>query len=111
MKVLDRANLAKNLVRIQEKWMSISFEKYGSLYFQQDVDPALRKGTLYTDEQGQKHDSDEFAIGPSVSRRSSNDGRAHVEFDRGPCSVFTSLPRPHSTDSFQGQVSTTTTSP
>jgi len=85
MDVVDRFTVVKHIASFQNKWASISLNKYGSLYFPEDLLGPQRDCLTYTDEQGCEHTSTEFAMGPSTARENNDDGRGSVEFDLGPC--------------------------
>jgi hypothetical protein len=85
MGIEDRFTIIKAIAKYQKAWMSVSFEKFGSLYYSADLGGQLVDGPLYTDHQGVQIANSKFAIGPSTGRESFDDGRAAIEFDKGPC--------------------------
>ena len=85
MKIGDRFAVVKAIARYQKSWTSVSVEKFGSLYFAEDLDGQTVDGPLYTDQHGVQITNSKFAIGPSTGREFIDDGRATIEFDRGPC--------------------------
>jgi len=79
----DQVSIIQTIGKYQAAWMQRSFNQFGSIYFKDDLEHP--KGISYADEDGQELVDDRFAIGPSVSRQSNDDGRSDVTFDRGPC--------------------------
>ncbi|KAL4946504.1 hypothetical protein BDV06DRAFT_208629 [Aspergillus oleicola] len=76
-------NVLKKIAMYQRVWSDVSFSKYGSLYYSQDIsqsDSSLR----YTNQDGKEITDERFAVGPSVSRKNVDCGRADLGFDRGP---------------------------
>lgn len=57
--------------------------QYGSLYYRSDLDPSSPI-LQYTDKDGNHAVDERFAVGPSVSRQNVDDGRAKLDFNRGP---------------------------
>lgn len=87
MNVKDRFAVVKAIADVQKAWTSVSFTKYGSLYFSKDLDSTPDGQPLYVDAEG-KHIKDTcYAIGPSTGRENLDNGRATVNFDRGPCKI------------------------
>lgn len=80
----DRIALAENIAGYQKKWMSISFQKFGSLYYAADLD-GRSQSPLYTKCGGVPITNPRFTVGPSVGRVFMDDGRSTVDFNRGPC--------------------------
>ncbi|BDD56256.1 hypothetical protein MAP00_001730 [Monascus purpureus] len=67
----------------QELWSQVCFSQYGSLYYRSDLDQSS-PNLQYTDKDGNHAVDERFAVGPSVSRPNVDDGRAKLDFDRGP---------------------------
>lgn len=84
MEIEDRLNIVKTIAGYHETWVSCSFQKFGSLYYAEDLD-SQAQSLLYTDPNGVTLEDPRFSIGPSTGRGFNDDGRATVEFDRGPC--------------------------
>ena len=84
MEIQDRFSVAKDIAKYQQAWMSSSFELYGSLYYAQDLD-VPSQSPLHIDYHSNTIAKPKFAIGPSTGREFNDDGRATVEFDKGPC--------------------------
>ncbi|KAF9560949.1 hypothetical protein CPC08DRAFT_803050 [Agrocybe pediades] len=63
---------------------AIPFSQYGSIYFKEDVDPALQARPLYADGYPEDKFSERFRIGPLVDYRLYDDGRADLAVDQGP---------------------------
>jgi hypothetical protein len=85
MEIEDRLKIVKQIVRYQKKWSSISFNKFGALYFASDIRKQESHDILYFDEHGSVMKNQRFAVGPSTGREYYDAGRASVIFDRGPC--------------------------
>lgn len=93
MGIEDRFTVVRAIAQYQKAWMSVSFQKFGSLYYATDIASADLGGRhadspLYTDQQGFRIMNSKFAIGPSTGREFFDDGRAAIEFDRGPCKYY-----------------------
>lgn len=78
-------SIVQTIATYQKSWTSVSFRKYGALYYAKDFVAASDSEALYTDADGFMIKDSRFAIGPSTGREMNDDGRATVEFDRGPC--------------------------
>ena len=87
MRIEDRFQVVKTIAQYQKAWMSCSFQSFGSLYYSKDLNEH-NKDLLYTDSNGTTTSDPRFAIGPSTGRSFIDDGRANVEFDRGPCESY-----------------------
>ena len=86
MDIRDRFAIVKAISLYQKAWMSISFTKFGSLYYAQDLDEDLGvQSPLYIDLQNSEVINPKYAIGPSSGREFVDAGRVDVNFDRGPC--------------------------
>ena len=71
----DRFSLLKNIVRLQKSWIDCSFDKYGSLYYKEDLDQDAQS-IRYTDRDGIWRQNKRFAIGPATGGFS-----AHAKLD------------------------------
>ncbi|KAL4886604.1 kinase-like domain-containing protein [Aspergillus karnatakaensis] len=78
----QRKELLKSIAEYQKVWMSLSLNKYGSLYYSSDV--AGSKGCTTTDENECETEDDRFTVGPATGREFIEFGRMALEFDRGP---------------------------
>lgn len=85
MKLEDRLEVVKQIVRYQKKWTSTSFKQFGSLYFAHDLGKQNSQDPLYFDEHGMAMKNQRFAVGLSTGREYYDAGRASVLNDRGPC--------------------------
>jgi hypothetical protein len=85
MKIEDRLAVVKTIAAFQQAWTSVSFTKFGSLYFASDLKEIFGDEPLYTNSDGVKVADRRFAVGPSTGREMMDYGRATIEFDRGPC--------------------------
>lgn len=85
MEIEDRLKIVKQIVHYQKKWSSISFNKFGGLYFAYDKRKHELQDLLYFDEHGTAMGNQRFAVGPSTGREYYDAGRASVIYDRGPC--------------------------
>lgn len=84
MKIQDRLEVVKAIAGHQKSWASVSFEQFGSLYFLEDVGGLAHSPLTYLDHESRKVSDPRFAVGPSTGREMFDDGRANIEFDRGP---------------------------
>ena len=84
LEIGDRFKIVKAIASYQRAWMSSSFNHYGSLYYAKDL-AGQAQSALYTNVDGLATMDSRFAFGPSTGREYNDDGRATVEFDRGPC--------------------------
>lgn len=88
MDIKNRLALVKTIARFQKIWTSVSFKKFGGLYYAKDLDNSAGNGPLYVDANGEDIVDEKFAIGPSTGRESIDNRRATISFDRGPCKFF-----------------------
>ncbi|KAF1850920.1 APH-domain-containing protein [Cucurbitaria berberidis CBS 394.84] len=84
MAIKDRFTIVKTIAGFQKAWTSVSFKKFGSLYYSNDLDATTEGEELYVDANGVGITDKKFAIGPSTGRESTDNGRATINFDRGP---------------------------
>ena len=87
----DKLNLIEKIVEIETTLASTSFRESGSLYYTRDLEHPARKDVLYTDTTGRPIVNTQFSIGPTTDRKSFDNDRANVDFDRGPCENSKSL--------------------
>ena len=85
MNIEDRLAIMKTISRFQKAWTSISFQKFGSLYYADDLNVSSPNQPLYMNAMNVQITDQRFAVGPSTGREFIDDGRADIEFDRGPC--------------------------
>ncbi|CAD6444631.1 e0f26d8e-30fa-4e00-934e-4dc87380c179 [Sclerotinia trifoliorum] len=84
MGIEDRFTLVKAITGFQKAWASVSFKKFGGLYYAKDLEERTGNEPLYTDANGIDITNAKFAIGPSTGRELIDNGRANVGFDSGP---------------------------
>ncbi|OJJ71932.1 hypothetical protein ASPBRDRAFT_55184 [Aspergillus brasiliensis CBS 101740] len=70
------------MIRLQKKWLSVSFSHYGSLFYANDIRPAAA-GSSYYIKDGKAINDSNFAIGPATGRDWCDAGRSHLEISRG----------------------------
>ena len=87
MEIADKFAVVKAIAGFQNSWTSVSFKKFGSLYYANDLEQGAGNAPLYTDTNGIDITDSKFSIGPSTGREMIDDGRATIEFDRGPCNI------------------------
>lgn len=87
----NKLNLIEKIVKIETTLASTSFREFGSLYYTKDLEHSTRDNPLYTDTTGRPVMNAQFSIGPSTDRKSFDNDRATVDFDRGPCKKSNSL--------------------
>ncbi|KAL9026749.1 MAG: hypothetical protein Q9196_004636 [Gyalolechia fulgens] len=80
----DKLNLIEKIVEIETTLVSTCFRDFGSLYYTKDLEHPARKDVLYTDATGRPTVNAQFAIGPTTDRKTCDNGRANIDFDRGP---------------------------
>jgi len=87
MGIEDKFAVVRAIAGFQKAWTSISFKKFGSLYYAGDLEQSVKNEVLYFDTDGAGIVNSRFAIGPCTGREYFDDGRGTVEFDRGPCTI------------------------
>lgn len=87
MNIKDRFAVVKAIAGFQKSWTSVSFTKYGSLYFPKDLDKTPDCQPLYVDAKGDRITNTCYAVGPSTGRETFDNGRGAINFDRGPCKI------------------------
>ena len=88
MNIQDRFSLVKAIAGFQKAWASVSFKKFGGLYYAKDLEKSIgTEQPLYVDGDGTEIVDEKFAIGPSTGREWIYNGRATIELDRGPCKM------------------------
>ncbi|TVY26231.1 Altered inheritance of mitochondria protein, mitochondrial [Lachnellula hyalina] len=85
-KVSDKANIVKGLVEIEKKLLSVSFTRYGNIYFASDSFPGCEAAKVVGDISAdlKRVVEERFTIGPVVDRDFWNGKRASMAIDRGP---------------------------
>ena len=81
----DKLNLIEKIVEIETNLVSTSSREFGTLYYKKDLEHPARKDVLYTDTTGRPIVNAQFSIGPTTDRKSCDNDRANIDFDRGPC--------------------------
>ncbi|EXJ54218.1 hypothetical protein A1O7_09555 [Cladophialophora yegresii CBS 114405] len=83
----DKLKIVDDVVAFEKKLLSISFTRYGNLYYATDAFPGCEKAELAGDAlQSQKDEIERrFVIGPVIDAPFWNYGRGGMEIDRGPC--------------------------
>lgn len=84
MKLVDKMNLRLDVARYQSTWLSVTFSRFGGLYYAKDLENAQREKYLYRDNKGDKIWDERFAIGPTTGRDWYDCGRSLLSCDRGP---------------------------
>lgn len=85
MNIQDRLEVVKGIASYHRSWASVSFEQFGSLYFPEDISASASIPLSYIDGDGKRVQESRFVVGPSTGREMFDDGRANVDFNRGPC--------------------------
>ncbi|KZF23034.1 phosphotransferase family protein [Xylona heveae TC161] len=82
----ERIVIMKDLVSIEKKMLSVSFNRYGSLYYATQNIPGAAMAEVVSDvpEEVKNTVMRRFAIGPVVERDYWNNERATMDIDRGP---------------------------
>jgi hypothetical protein len=73
---------------MEQGFVSRRFSHIGSLYYKEDVEPALQERPLYADGQEDDIGAARFRIGPYVDWDIWRGTRADVQADRGPCKII-----------------------
>lgn len=94
MDIRDRFTIVKAIARYQKAWMSVSFTKYGSLYYAEDLDEHTQQSPLFVNQHNVEVSDPKFAVGPSTGRGFVDEGRMDVDFDRGPCETDNQISMP-----------------
>ena len=94
MDIRDRFTVVKAIARYQKAWMSVSFLKYGSLYYAQDLDERTQQSPLFVDQHNVEVSNSRYAVGPSTGRGFVDEGKVDVDFDRGPCETGNQISMP-----------------
>ena len=76
--------LVKALSCYQKAWTSVSFDRFGSLYYSKDLNDN-NQCLSYVNSDGARVDDTMSCVGPSTARDSIVHGRMSIECDRGPC--------------------------
>ncbi|EAW24094.1 uncharacterized protein NFIA_036660 [Aspergillus fischeri NRRL 181] len=86
LKLADKLKIVEDIVAIEKKFLSLSFTRYGSLYFVNDAFPGCEKAEIASDApQSQREEIEsQFVIGPVPNNDFWDKGRASLEIDRGP---------------------------
>jgi hypothetical protein len=87
MDIKARLALTKRIASFQKAWTSVSFKKFGGLYYAKDLDGLTGNDPLYVDANGVEVRDKKFAIGPSTGREWIDNKRTTVSVDRGPCKI------------------------
>lgn len=87
MDIKDRFALTKTIAGFQKAWTSVSFKRFGALYYAKDLDETTGNEPLYVNENGVDVINERFAIGPSTGHEWIDNGRATIDLDRGPCKI------------------------
>ncbi|KAL1695520.1 kinase-like domain-containing protein [Schizophyllum commune] len=87
LKAGERKDVINSLIATEKRLLNASFSHYGSLYYKEDVHPALRAPTLFADGRRAHGEAAKFCIGPICSRMYWEDERASMKLDRGPWST------------------------
>jgi hypothetical protein len=85
MQIKDRFAAVKALAACQKAWISISFKKFGSVYYAKDLDAQFHGEPPCDHTDGIDISKDEFATRPTVAREWIEDRRASMDICRGPC--------------------------
>ncbi|KAF2757486.1 hypothetical protein EJ05DRAFT_465617 [Pseudovirgaria hyperparasitica] len=87
--IKERFAVVKAVAGYQKSWNSISFKKFGGLYYKKDLDSDTGNDALYVDADGHDIVDTKYAIGPSPGREWIDNGRVNIKLDRGPWKTLT----------------------
>ncbi|KAF9445775.1 hypothetical protein P691DRAFT_629154, partial [Macrolepiota fuliginosa MF-IS2] len=80
----EDSDFVLDLVDFEAQLADIKFSSFGSIFYKEDVSPALQERPLYPDYQPTDACAERFRIGPSISRDFYRAERALLDIDRGP---------------------------
>ncbi|KAG8678939.1 Phosphotransferase enzyme, partial [Ceratobasidium sp. 394] len=78
------SSVIDQVLEAERKFGRYRFSQIGSIYYKEDVEPALRERRLYADGFPDDEGSERFRIGPSTEWALWRGGRALLRVDRGP---------------------------
>ncbi|CAD6448374.1 ea77e627-0550-48d3-b66d-8400f355dfdf [Sclerotinia trifoliorum] len=84
--ISEKTKIVKGLVEIEKKLLSVSFTKYGNIYFANDSFPGCEAAEIVGDvpTELKRAVAERFVIGPVVDRDFWDRRRASMDIDRGP---------------------------
>ncbi|KAH7381813.1 kinase-like domain-containing protein [Cadophora sp. MPI-SDFR-AT-0126] len=85
-RISEKTDIVKGIVEIEKKLLSVSFTRYGNIYFSSDAFPGCEAAKVVGDISAELKGVVEkrFIIGPVVDRDFWNGKRASMAIDRGP---------------------------
>jgi hypothetical protein len=83
MSLKERWTLVQALAKYQRSWTGASFQKYGSLYYEQDLQPFTPEEPSPRSNEATR--SSGFTIGPTTGIEWNEYEALQVQFYRGPC--------------------------
>ncbi|CAE6370136.1 unnamed protein product [Rhizoctonia solani] len=84
MSEVDAKAVIDHVLHAETQFANYHFAQIGSIYYVEDVEPALRKLPLYRDGSYFQEGADRFRIGPSTEWALWRGARAELKVDRGP---------------------------
>ncbi|KAL2067763.1 hypothetical protein VTL71DRAFT_15859 [Oculimacula yallundae] len=86
MGILSKDKIVKDIVSIEQKMLSVSFSRYGNIYFAKDSFPGCEKAEVSGDisEELKKEVEERFTIGPVVEHVFWRRDQTSMPMDRGP---------------------------
>lgn len=91
LKLPQKLQVLLAMIRLQKKWLSVSFSHYGSLYYAKDIQASPPENTLYIKD-GKAIKDSQFAIGPTTGRDWCDASRSLSDINRGPCRSYIRIP-------------------
>ncbi|GLB19183.1 hypothetical protein AtubIFM61612_009088 [Aspergillus tubingensis] len=91
LKLPQKLQVLLAMLRLQKKWLSVSFSHYGSLYYAKDIQASPPEDTHYI-KNGKAIKDSQFAIGPTTGRDWCDASRSLLNIDRGPCTSYIRIP-------------------
>ncbi|XRM48499.1 hypothetical protein ABZX51_011417 [Aspergillus tubingensis] len=85
LKLPQKLQVLLAMIRLQKKWLSVSFSHYGSLSYAKDIKASSPEDTHYIKDGKAVKDS-QFAIGPTTGRDWCDASRSLLDINRGPWS-------------------------
>ncbi|CAE7104456.1 unnamed protein product [Rhizoctonia solani] len=80
----DAKSVIDQVLKVESQFARYHFSQIGSIYYVEDVEPALRKLPLYWNGSGSEPGADRFRIGPSTEWALWRGARADIAVNRGP---------------------------
>src|SRR5205814_9800757 len=84
LKGKERLAVMQSLLKFEEAFASVSFQRFGSLYYKDDIPEFVHSESCLRGYAGDAN-IERFAIGPTTDRRYCESGRERVYVDKSRC--------------------------